>query len=68
MNYDKNGRVIYTWAELNKLLRILKTEASVLAVFEAEKKGRNRARWLKRIHSRYRRLRTQREKRELARL
>jgi hypothetical protein len=61
-----NGRP-YTWAELNRRLRELRSEAMVLELFEAQKRSGANGRWLRRIHARYRYLRMKREKKELAR-
>lgn len=55
-----------TWAELNSQLRKLKTEAQVQALFDKEKRGEGRPRWLKRIYSRYSKLRRRRERKEWA--
>lgn len=55
------------WTELNDKLRKTQTEAEAQALFEAERRGLKRRRWLKRIHSRYARLRSRRERKELER-
>lgn len=57
---------LFTWHELNKKLRTLKTEAAVKELIEAEEKQQMpRPRWLKRMWARFRQLRYQREKKEL---
>jgi len=56
---------IYTWAKLNKALRKTKREDEVRAMLEAEQKGGKRNRWIRRIYSRYSRLRRKREKKEV---
>lgn len=54
-----------TWAELNKQLRHIKDIQTVMVMFSEEKSQLARPKWLKRIWSRYRFLRTQREKKEM---
>lgn len=57
---------ILTWVELNTKLRSRHlTMEQALEMFESEKAGANRKRWLKRIWSKYRALRTRREKKEM---
>lgn len=54
-----------TWVELNKRLRDVKDEHTAYQMFLDEQANHNRPRWLKRIWSRFRTLRTAREKKEL---
>ena len=53
-----------TWRELNHVLST-KTEAEVLAMLEAEKKGPRRVVVLERLHKRYNVLRVSRDRVEL---
>lgn len=54
-----------TWEGLNAALMATESEVWVRCLLEAERRGRNRARVLHRIHSRINRLRAARERREL---
>lgn len=56
---------IYTWAELNNVLRKVKTEREAQVLLHAEQTNGGRPRWVKRIYSRYRVLRTKRERKEM---
>lgn len=57
--------MIVTWRELNELLRKVNRPEQAKALFNEEQRGQCRSKWLKRIHARYRVLRTAKEKREL---
>ena len=57
----------YTWEQLNRLLRCVSSEKVALRIFRQQKAAGASERWLKRIWSRYARLRSKRERRELVR-
>lgn len=59
---------LYTWTELNRRLRELKSDGAALALFHQLKAAGASSRWTKRTHARYRALRLKREKRELERV
>jgi hypothetical protein len=53
---------IYTWLELNRELRKTRTMEQAQTIYDAEAGGLRRKRWMKRIWSRYRALRTRAER------
>jgi hypothetical protein len=56
------------WIELNAVLKKLREEKAVLDLYEAEKAGAARKLWLRRIWSRYARLRRARERKEVVKI
>jgi hypothetical protein len=54
----------YTWTELNRHLKTLRTESAVLELLEQQRKLGAYPRWLMRISARHRQLRKLRERRE----
>lgn len=57
--------MLESWVSLNDTLSAL-TEAELAALFVLERGGKNRASFVRRIHARLSRVRTNRERQELA--
>lgn len=61
----KAQEILGSWAGLNAHLQTIDKPQDAMALIQAEKCGRNRASFIKRIHARYNRLRGAQERREL---
>ncbi len=55
-----------TWRELNEELRKAKDVKVILQLYKAERKGKRRKRWLRRIYCRYSYLRRKKEMKAVA--
>jgi hypothetical protein len=60
------GRIRMTWRELNEELRKAKDVKVILQLYKAERKGKRRKRWLRRIYCRYSYLRRKKEMKAVA--
>jgi hypothetical protein len=60
------GKIRMTWRELNEELRKAKDVKVILQLYKAERKGKRRKRWLRRIYCRYSYLRRKKEMKAVA--
>ena len=60
------GTIRMTWRELNEELRKAKDVKVILQLYKAERKGKRRKRWLRRIYCRYSYLRRKKEMKAVA--
>jgi hypothetical protein len=60
------GKIRMTWRELNDQLGKTKDGKLVLKFYKAERKGKRRRRWLRRIYHRYSYLRRKQEMKAVA--